>query len=110
MNIKEYQDNALKTNVSKNTITSEYTYYLLGLAGESGEVIEKFKKEFRNNKGKMNDEFKQSIKKELGDVLWYITAISDMLGFSLEDVAKENNKKTLSRLDRGLIKSEGDDR
>ena len=105
-----YQEQAMKTNVSKNVISSEYTYYLLGLAGETGEVVEKFKKMFRNDGGEMSEEFKQSIKKELGDVLWYITAIGDMLGFSLEDIAITNNEKTLSRLERGKIKSEGDER
>lgn len=110
MELNEYHKKAMSTNKSKSVISSEFTYYLLGLAGESGEVIEKFKKEFRNNNGEMNLEFKESIKKELGDVLWYVTAISDMLGYTLEDIAKANNEKTISRLKRDVIKSTGDDR
>ena len=53
---------------------------------------------------------KKAFKKELGDVLWYISQISSELGLSLEDVAKSNLKKLFSRLRRGKIKGSGDNR
>ena len=110
MEFDEYQEKAMRTNKAPNIVTSEYTYYLLGLVGEAGEVAEKFKKNFRNDNGIQTDDFKKEIAKELGDVLWYLTAMGNMMGYSLEDIAKMNNEKLLSRLERGVIKSEGDNR
>lgn len=109
MDFQEYQNNALKTDAI-NRIDSDCVYYLLGLAGETGEVIEKFKKIFRNKDGIMSSEDKKEIAKELGDVLWYLTMIGHYSGYDLSEIAKMNNEKTLSRLERGKIKSEGDNR
>jgi len=85
-------------------------YPTLGIAGEAGEVAEKVKKLIRDKGGVVDDEFREAIKKELGDVLWYLTAASYELGFTLEDVAKANLDKLYSRRARGKIHGEGDDR
>jgi len=87
-------------------------YPAFGLAGEVGEIMEKLKKiitaggEITN----IDQEKKEEFKKELGDVLWYISALSNDLGFSLEDVANKNIDKLKSRKDRGVIHGEGDNR
>jgi NTP pyrophosphatase (non-canonical NTP hydrolase) len=64
----------------------------------------------RDKGGKINLKDKVELSKELGDVLWYLSAISDYLGLSLEDVAKGNLDKVFSRKDRGVSSGSGDNR
>ena len=86
-------------------------YPTLGLAGESGEFAEKVKKVLRDHGGDYSDpELKRAMIKELGDVLWYLTACSRELGVTLEHVANANVEKLLSRRARGQIQGNGDDR
>ena len=82
----------------------------MGLAGETGEVCEKFKKILRDKNGKLSERDKIEISKELGDVLWCTTTIARYMGVSLEEVAELNIQKLESRLSRGKIHGEGDNR
>jgi len=109
VNFREYKKKSRETAVYQN-LGKNYIYPLLGLAGETGEVVEKFKKLLRNNDGVIDKEFIESIKKELGDVLWYISQISTELDIELDDIAETNIKKLKSRMERNVIKSYGDDR
>jgi NTP pyrophosphatase (non-canonical NTP hydrolase) len=47
---------------------------------------------------------------ELGDVLWYIAALSRDLNISLNDVAKMNIEKLADRKERGVLGGSGDNR
>ncbi|OGY56975.1 MAG: hypothetical protein A2119_01155 [Candidatus Colwellbacteria bacterium GWA2_46_10] len=89
---------------------NNFVYPVLGLAGETGEVAEKIKKILRDKDGVVSDEDREEIKKELGDVLWYLSRLSAEMGLSLEDVAQSNIEKLFSRLERGKIQGEGDNR
>jgi NTP pyrophosphatase (non-canonical NTP hydrolase) len=82
----------------------------MGLANEAGEVAGKIKKIFRDKGGIFSDEDRGALKKELGDVLWYLTQICTELDLTLEQVAEYNVEKLASRLQRGVIKGDGDDR
>ncbi len=113
MDFNQYQKEALKTDSygGKGEITSlAFINKLLGLVGESGEVAEKFKKIYRNNNGVMSLEEKDLIIKELGDVLWYLSVISNYLEVPFSEVAKKNIEKLRDRLERNVIKSAGDTR
>lgn len=105
----EYQKLSRKTAVYPNA-GKNFVYPVLGLAGETGEVVEKIKKVIRDKKSIIDEETKQAIAKEIGDVLWYLAQLCTELDLSLEEVAKENLKKLLSRLERGKIHGEGDER
>ena len=109
MDLNEYQKESRKTalypNVGENAI-----YPTLGLVGESGEVADKVKKIIRDKNGVFDDESKEELKLELGDVLWYIAQLSTELGYELEDVAKGNLAKLSSRSSRGCIPGSGDNR
>lgn len=84
-----------------------WKYYLpLKLAGEAGEVAEKFGKWVRDG-GSLNDE---AIIKELGDVLWYVAVLANELGYDLSEVAEVNLSKLRDRMERGVIKGSGDNR
>jgi len=87
-----------------------YVAKVLGLVGEAGEVAEKYKKIIRDHEGVVSAEAKQEIIKELGDVLWYISTLSNYLGTSFEEVANTNLEKLKSRKQRGAQKGSGDNR
>ena len=52
----------------------------------------------------------QEIKKELGDVAWYLSAIATDLDLSLEEIFQENIDKLNSRQERGVLRGSGDNR
>lgn len=86
-------------------------YPALGLTGEAGEVAEKVKKWVRDEGGAaMSDERRHAILLELGDVQFYITALADDIGYSLDDVISANVNKLSSRRDRDVLHGSGDDR
>ncbi len=107
---KQYEEIALSTNISKNGFHMELAQKTLGLTGESGEVAEKVKKFIRGDFNLNVPENKASMVKELGDVLWYLTVIANLMGSSLEQVAEANNVKLLDRLNRNKIQGDGDNR
>tara|TARA_R110001583_G_scaffold27220_3_gene97573 strand:- start:2601 stop:2918 length:318 start_codon:yes stop_codon:yes gene_type:complete len=77
----------------------------LGLVGEAGEVAEKIKKIVRDK------EFsKTEVEKELGDVLFYVTALANYIGSNLQTVANVNLKKLHDRRDRNKLHGSGDNR
>jgi NTP pyrophosphatase (non-canonical NTP hydrolase) len=78
----------------------------LGLVGEAGEVAEKIKKLIRDDTRFSNAE----IIKELGDVVFYITALANYYGSTLDDVLETNVEKLNSREERGTLGGSGDNR
>ena len=103
MRFNEYQEEASKTAIYPEQY--KIVYPALGLAGEAGEVAEKVKKHIRDGVLNVDD-----LKKELGDVLWYLAAIASDLGLNLDDVAEANLQKLRSRQARGVISGNGDNR
>lgn len=84
-------------------------YVGLGL-GEAGEVQGKIKKILRDDAGVLTEEKRKTIRKELGDLLWYVARTADEIGESLEVIALENLEKLADRSDRGVLGGSGDDR
>ena len=109
MDFKTYQKQARLTAQYPN-LGSNNIYPTLGLVGEAGEVAEKVKKVIRDNKGIFDEESKKGIKKELGDVLWYISNLCNEFNFELEEVALKNLEKLKLRAAKGKISGSGDDR
>ena len=96
--------------------TAEYpreawlAYPALGLSGEAGEVAEHAKKAIRDDDGEVSDERRAAMAKELGDVLWYVAQLASELGLDLDEIARTNLDKLLSRQQRGALSGDGDDR
>lgn len=109
MDFDEYQKKSRKTALYPD-VGKNYIYPTIGLAGETGEVSEKIKKVIRDKGGKIDDETREMIKKELGDVLWYVSQLASELGLSLDDIAEKNIEKLYSRLERGELHGSGDNR
>src|SRR6056297_1289631 len=106
MNFDNYQDQASKTAIYKH----EIIYPALGLANEAGEVLGKIKKVLRDNDGDFTPEKREEIGEEIGDVLWYIAALSRDLDLCLNGLAQRNLNKLNSRLSRGVLGGSGDNR
>lgn len=88
-----------------------FFYLVSKLAGEAGEVAEKFGKQIRDKGADFADpEFRDGIKKELGDVAWYVSEIALQFGWNLSEVAATNINKLYSRKDRGVLGGSGDNR
>lgn len=69
-----------------------------GLAGESGEVLDIVKKWIFHENGLDRDH----LKKELGDVMWYVAMICESAGFTLDEIMKMNIDKLKSRYPEGF--------
>ena len=108
MEFNEYQEKAKSTAIYPDQY--KMVYPVLGLNGEAGEVAEKMKKILRDNGGEITEEKREELKKELGDVLWYLALTAHDLGLSLNDVALTNVAKPQSRKDRDMLHGNGDNR
>jgi NTP pyrophosphatase (non-canonical NTP hydrolase) len=83
-------------------------YTGLGLSDEVGEVCGNLKRVLRDDHGMLTPSRRQSILIELGDSLWYVTAMARELGSSLDEIACLNRSKLLDRMNRGVLNGEGD--
>jgi len=109
MTFEEYQKKSRETAIYPN-VGSNYIYPTLGLCGESGEIAEKVKKVLRDGNGTFTVEGLAELKKELGDVIWYISQLASELRFSLDQIAEENIQKLQSRKDRKVLHGSRDNR
>ncbi len=110
MTFDEYQKQALVTAVNTYDPMMAKTIWAMGVAGEAGEVIEKWKKIIAYKDGVISDEDQAELAKELGDVVWYIAVFAHELGLSLDDVMQRNLTKLADRQQRSVIKGAGDNR
>lgn len=98
MNFKNYQREAQRTDQQKKLDGNEkdrLTIPLLGLAGEAGTLLSEFKKRFRDQDS--YELFRPFLKEELGDILWYVSNIATVMKFDMDEIAKENIRKTRER-------------
>ncbi|HTB48546.1 MAG TPA: nucleoside triphosphate pyrophosphohydrolase family protein [Verrucomicrobiae bacterium] len=111
MTFDEYQQKALKTaHTSYDNPLMQKSIWVMGIAGEAGEIVEKWKKAIAYRDGAFTAEQHQDFIKELGDVVWYIAVLADSLGLTLEEVMQLNVKKLADRHQRNVIKGSGDNR
>ena len=109
MDFTEYQSKS-RTTANYPSIGHPVIYPTLGLSSEAGEVAGKIKKIFRDKGGVIGAAEREALKGELGDVLWYLAQVCTELDLSLDDVAGHNLEKLFSRLERGKISGDGDNR
>lgn len=105
-NLNNYQMQAKKFAIYPERM--KVMYPALGLAGEAGEVADKVKKIYRDDR--TDARFLAEIAKEIGDVMWYCAALADDLGFDLQQIAEMNIHKLKSRQATGKIQGSGDSR
>ena len=110
MNFNDYQKLALTTAIFNPDPLMDKTIWAMGISGEAGELLDKWKKIVAYKEGKISKEDKEQIIKEMGDVMWYIALLAHSLDVQLEDVVDVNIKKLADRKERGVTKGEGDNR
>lgn len=112
MKIQDFDEYQKESRKTWNLVHTDHpiVYPTLGLTNEAGELAGKVKKLFRDKGGQISEEDRQALKKELGDVLWYLAQICTELDLSLQEVAEANLVKLFDRLERDAIKGEGDER
>ena len=108
MKVNSYQEEAVKNKIYG--YGSAIIYPALGLGNEAGEVQGKIKKVLRDNGGVFDLESKALIADEMGDVLWYLAALADDLGYTLNEIAEINIAKIKRRRENGTISGSGDSR
>ena len=115
MELKEYHERAMTTCM---TSSENFSYMFLNLVGEVGEFASKVAKHIRKDKASIEDSVlfmngcsqcdKEELKKEAGDILWQLSGLCTVMGWSLEEVAKQNLDKLAARKAVGTIDGNGD--
>ena len=102
--LNQYQRDAARTGGSdlrKRASQKALSCVGLGVAGEAGEVADLIKKHVHHRVPL--DEAK--LRKELGDVLWYLAHACNVMGWNLGDIAEENIDKLRKRYPDGFSSS-----
>lgn len=121
MKINTYQEEAARTLPPNTELRAALNLGALGLGGESGEVIDLIKKALFHDSPQLSfpegmlsgspehhahdralHAFRDKLRKELGDVLWYVAAIATGAGMTLEEVAEANVAKLRARYPEGF--------
>lgn len=109
MTPNEYQKLAART-INKNLTIREKEYHALhGMVGEIGELHSIYQKKYQGHPICIDH-----LKKELGDLLWFIAEYCTACGWNLEDIMKMNIEKLQERYPEGfdsehsLHRAEGD--
>lgn len=127
MELNEYQERAMGTCMPSS---ENFSYMFLNLVGEVGEFASKVAKAIRKEDMYIGNEcesnvlsvkydhhcteehfqLKDELQKEAGDILWQLSGLCNVMGWSLEDVAQQNLDKLASRKERNVIDGSGDNR
>lgn len=114
LTLNEYQLKAMDTCMAS---CNNFSYMFLNLVGEVGEFASKVAKAIRKEENciEYNDlgvtvTNNEELKKEAGDILWQLSGLCSVMGWTLNDVAVQNLEKLASRKARNVIDGEGDNR
>lgn len=98
MTINEYQELAMRTVNPKLNKDEILINSVMGLCGESGEAIDIVKKWFAHG----HELDREHLKKELGDIAWYLAEAATALDITLESVLEANIEKLKKRYPEGF--------
>ena len=98
MKINEYQELAMSTLNPELSKRDVLINSVMGLCGESGEAIDIVKKWLAQG----HELDKERLKKELGDIAWYLAEAATVLDFTLEEIFQENIDKLKKRYPDGF--------
>lgn len=131
MELNDYQKKAMTTCMPSS---ENFSYMLLNLVGEVGEFASKVAKGIRkghcsiglepnmvdtydmDNVTTANElwqffgcgERLEELKKEAGDILWQLSGLCSVMGWSLDNIAQMNLDKLAARKEAGTIDGNGD--
>jgi NTP pyrophosphatase (non-canonical NTP hydrolase) len=95
MDLRAYQQQAFGSDRIPTDGDSAIIAPLLGLAGETGELLSEYKKHLRDRD--VHPLPKERIAEELGDLLWYIANVASKFDLDLNDIAEKNLTKARDR-------------
>jgi len=95
MRLDEYQALAQETDQYSTSSDNWILIPLLGLVGEAGALVSEYKKLLRD--GDAHVMFRDQVKEELGDLLWYIANLATKYHLSLSLIAQNNLAKAKDR-------------
>ncbi len=101
MDMRTYQREALATDrvplTAAGTVdpVTGLIVPLLGLAGETGQLLSEYKKHLRDRDAHLM--FKERVAEELGDLLWYVANVASKFNLDLAEIAAANLEKTQGR-------------
>lgn len=135
LDLFEYQTKAMNTCMDSSRNMSYMAFGLMSEVGEfTGKIAKAIRKgnvyigkEIQGNIDCKNDsdlhyynafllneqdtiDFNKGLRAELGDILWFVAGIAEVMGWDLSEVAQENIAKLASRKERGVIDGNGDNR
>lgn len=93
MKLEEYQKFCAQGILPATLEREPIVGFALGLAGESGEVVDDIKKKYFHGR----DIDPQHTIEELGDVMWYVANIATQLNVSLDKIIENNMSKLSAR-------------
>lgn len=97
MNLGEYQELARRTQNPKLSLHERKLHALFGISAEAGEISSIYQKAFQGHpvdSGKVAD--------EMGDLIWFLAELSDVLRISLDEIAENNIDKLCKRYPEGF--------
>lgn len=123
MTLNEYQQQAMTTCLPES---ENFSYMMLNLAAEVGEIAGKVAKMIRKgqarfeadgsmrmySQGDDNEAWEREydLRAEAGDVLWQLSGLCSVMGWELDDIARQNLQKLADRQRRHVIDGSGDNR
>lgn len=90
MNEEEYLKKAKRTLSTKEDIL---LHMIIGIGGESGELLDAYKK-YKFCERELDT---QNIKEEIGDLLWYLVQLCEEVNYSISEAMSDNIEKLSKR-------------
>lgn len=117
LTLNEYQGKAMGTRLPS---CNNFSYMMLNLVGEVGELAGKVAKAIRKETGIMDDanfyyhmnqdegepsssELYADLKSEAGDILWQLAGLCSVMGWPLQEIGQGNLDKLSNRKKEGTI-------
>ena len=119
LTLNAYQEKAITTCMDS---CDNISYMLLNLVAEVGEFAGKLAKAIRKGQiiikdnhiyvsdDAVEDELFTALKGEAGDIMWQLSGLIHVMGWTAEEVGIDNLDKLASRKRRGVIDGNGDNR
>lgn len=117
MTLNEYQDKAMSTCMPS---CENFSYMMLNLVGEVGELSSKVAKDIRRGEASVDEshlfyhrpidwEISRHLQaQEIGDILWMLAGLAKVYEYTLEEIAQMNLDKLAARKKAGTIDGNGD--
>lgn len=103
-----YQDFTPTTWITQDDFNADLGHATHGLFSEAGEVAGAYQKFYRGDYDE--EELKNRLSKELGGLMYYISQVCNIEGLRLANILVENRDILIDRMNRNMIRGDGDER